>query len=299
MEELSGKVAVVTGGASGIGLALGRAFLAEGMKVVLADVEADALAAAVAGLGDDAEVEGVVCDVSDAAAVDALRDRAVERFGTVHVVCNNAGVASGGLAWEQPLEDWEWVLGVNLLGVVHGIRSFTPLLIEQGEGHIVNTASMAGLTSPPFMAVYNVAKHGVVALTESLHGDLAVVGAAGVGTSVLCPGWVRTRIHEAARNRPDADGGPTDVGPGAVDAPVFTQVVGQLIAGGLDPDDVAAMVVDAIRTRRFYVLTHPDWTPMIADRMDRILDGRNPAVAGLPSEGAVLDPAALTDPDLA
>ena len=298
MQELNGKVAVVTGAASGIGLAMSRTFVEEGMSVVLADIEADALDQ-VAATFPEGTVHPFRCDVSDAEQVEALRDAALERFGAVHVVCNNAGVAGGGITWEQKAEDWDWVLGVNLRGVINGITTFTPLLIEQGEGHIVNTASMAGLTSPPFMAVYNVAKHGVVALTESLHGDLAVVGAAGVGTSVLCPGWVRTRIHEAARNRPDTDGGPTDVGPGAVDAPVFTQVVGQLIAGGLDPDDVAAMVVDAIRTRRFYVLTHPDWTPMIADRMDRILDGRNPAVAGLPSEGAVLDPAALTDPDLA
>lgn len=280
MEELSGKVAVVTGGASGIGLAMGRAFAAEGMKIVLADIEADALDKAVADLPDGTEVEAVVCDVSDAAQVDALRDRAVERFGAVHVVCNNAGVSAGGLVWEHSLDDWQWVMGVNLWGVVHGVKSFTPLMLEQGEGHIVNTASMAGLTSPPFMAIYNVTKHSVVTLSETLHSDLQMVGASGVGVSVLCPGWVQTRIHEAGRNRPGAEQG-VQVAEGA-DGAGFADAVGNLIATGLDPSDVAAMVVDAIRTRRFYVLTHPDWNPMISDRTDRIVEGQGPNLATLP-----------------
>ena len=280
MEELSGKVAVVTGGASGIGLALGRAFAAEGMKIVLADIEADALDKAVANLPEGTEVEAVVCDVSDAEQVDALRDRAVERFGSVHVVCNNAGVSAGGLVWEHSLDDWQWVMGVNLWGVIHGVKSFTPLMLEQGEGHIVNTASMAGLTSPPFMSIYNVTKHSVVTLSETLHSDLAMVGASGVGVSVLCPGWVQTRIHEAGRNRPGAEQG-VQVAEGA-DGAGFADVVGNLIASGLEPSDVAAMVVDAIRTRRFYVLTHPDWNPMISDRTDRIVGGKDPNLATLP-----------------
>ena len=280
MEELSGKVAVVTGGASGIGLALGRAFAAEGMKIVLADIEADALDKAVANLPEGTEVEAVVCDVSDAEQVDALRDRAVERFGSVHVVCNNAGVSAGGLVWEHSLDDWQWVMGVNLWGVIHGVKSFTPLMLEQGEGHIVNTASMAGLTSPPFMSIYNVTKHSVVTLSETLHSDLAMVGASGVGVSVLCPGWVQTRIHEAGRNRPGAEQG-VQVAEGA-DGAGFADVVGNLIASGLEPSDVAAMVVDAIRTGRFYVLTHPDWNPMISDRTDRIVGGKDPNLATLP-----------------
>ena len=280
MEELSGKVAVVTGGASGIGLSMGRAFAAEGMKIVLADIEADALDKAVADLPEGTEVEAVVCDVSDAAQVDALRDRAVERFGSVHVLCNNAGVSAGGLVWEHSLDDWQWVMGVNLWGVIHGVKSFTPLMLEQGEGHIVNTASMAGLTSPPFMSIYNVTKHSVVTLSETLHSDLQMVGASGVGVSVLCPGWVQTRIHEAGRNRPGAEQG-VQVADGAVGAG-FADVVGNLIASGLEPSDVAAMVVDAIRTRRFYVLTHPDWNPMISDRTDRIVQGQDPNLATLP-----------------
>lgn len=277
MEDLLGKVAVVTGAASGIGLALTRALLAQGAKVVMADIEVDALEAASVGLGSDAEVLTMVCDVSDPVQVEALRDAAVARFGTVHVVVNNAGVSSAGPVWTQSLEDWQWVLGVNLYGVVNGIRTFAPLLIEQGEGHIVNTASMAGLTSPPFMSTYNVSKHAVVTLPETLFADLALAGASGVGVSVLCPGWVRTRIHEAARNRPGSPAPDVD-GPTAG----FGDFVGALIADGLDPDDVADQVIDAILTRRFYILTHPDWMPMITGRVDRIVEGRDPAVAGLP-----------------
>lgn len=285
MEELSGKVAVVTGGASGIGLALGRAFAAEGMRVVLADIEEAALQEARASFADDAEVEAVVCDVSEYAQVEALRDRAVERFGAVHVVCNNAGVSAGGLTWEHSLDDWDWVLGVNLFGVVHGVKAFTPLFLEQGEGHLVNTASMAGLTSPPFMSIYNVSKHSVVTLSESLHGELQMVSGGAVGVSVLCPGWVQTRIHEAGRNRPGGADEPLPVaGTDTVEvAPGFAEVVGNLIAGGLDPDDVAAMVVDAVRTGRFYVLTHPEWIGMVSDRTDRIVAGDLPTVAMLPT----------------
>ena len=213
----------------------------------------------------------------DPAAVDALRDAAVERFGTVHVVANNAGVSTGGPVWSHTPEDWEWVLGVNLYGVVNGVRSFAPLLIEQGEGHIVNTASMAGLSSPPFMGVYNVSKHAVVTLSETLFGDLALAGAEGVGVSVLCPGWVQTRIHEAARNRPDA---PEEDPDGA--AAGFAEVAAALIASGLEPDDVAQLVVDAIRTRRFYILTHPEWKPMISGRVEHILSESDPIIAGLP-----------------
>ena len=280
MDDLHGKVAVVTGAASGIGLALAQAFGAAGMKVVLADIEAEALEQAAATLPAGIEAEAVVCDVSDGAQVDALRDSAVQRFGTVHVVVNNAGVSAGGPVWEQSVEDWEWVLGVNLWGVIHGVRAFTPLLIEQGEGHIVNTASMAGLSSPPFMAVYNVSKHGVVTLSETLFADLAMTGATGVGVSVLCPGWVRTRIHEAGRNRPGAANG-LPVSDGAEQAG-FADVVGSLIESGLDPADVAAQVLDAVRQDRFYVLTHPEWDAMIAERTERIIARQDPGAASLP-----------------
>lgn len=288
MDELSGKVAVVTGAASGIGLALSRAFAAADMKVVLADIEAGALEKAVADLPEGTEALSVVCDVSVGAEVEALRDAAVERFGAVHVVCNNAGVSTGGPVWQHSVEDWEWVLGVNLWGVIHGVRAFTPLLIEQGEGHIVNTASMAGVTSPPFMGVYNVTKHAVVTLSETLFGDLSMAGAAGVGVSVLCPGWVQTRIHEAGRNRPPAPGAvaaeATDAAELAAADAGLAAFVGKLIADGLAPDDVAAMVLDAVRTRRFYVLTHPEWKPMIANRVQAIVDETDPVIASLPME---------------
>ena len=278
MDELSGKVAVVTGAASGIGLAMARAFVAEGMQVVLADIEADALDKAIADMPEGAEVLAVVCDVSDGAAVDALRDAAVERFGAVHVVCNNAGVSTGGLIWTLTEADWEWTLGVNLWGVIHGVRAFTPLLIEQGEGHIVNTASMAGLISAGFMAAYNVSKHGVVALSETLQSDLEMAGATGVGVSVLCPGWVNTQIHEAARNRPDELGG--DGRPG-MDEGMREHIAG-IIAGGIDPAEVAALVVDAIRTRRFSILTHPDWAPLVTARAERLVSGAAPGSETLP-----------------
>lgn len=276
METLQGKTAVVTGGASGIGLAMGRAFVAEGMSVVLADIEGAALDEAVSSFGRGAPVHGVPCDVSRRERVESLRDEAVERFGAVHVVCNNAGVSTGGPVWEVPEAEWEWILGVNLWGVIHGVAAFTPLLLQQNEGHIVNTASMAGLLSPTFMAPYNVTKHAVVTLTETLFGDLAAVGATGVGASVLCPGWVNTRIHEADRNRP---GGPrTDV----ERDPAMREAIANLIGSGLSADEVALLVVDAVRRRRPYILTHPDWSPMITERAERIAAGRPPVSGPLP-----------------
>ena len=292
MDELAGKVAVVTGAASGIGLAMARAYAGEGMKVVLADIEAGALEKALSGFDAGAEVEAVRCDVSDGAAVEALRNAAIDRFGAVHVVCNNAGVSGGGRIWEQSVAEWEWVLGVNLWGVIHGVRSFTPLLVEQGEGHIVNTASMAGLTSPPMLGTYNVSKHGVVALSETLFADLAMAGADGVGVSVLCPGWVSTRIHESGRNRPgaaEAEGG-VRLAAGEVAAnpsveiedPAMREFIAGVIAGGLDPAAVAALVVDAVKARRFYILTHPEWNPMISGRVERIVTNQDPAPSTLP-----------------
>ncbi|HKY16360.1 MAG TPA: SDR family NAD(P)-dependent oxidoreductase [Microthrixaceae bacterium] len=282
MDQFEGKVAVVTGAASGIGEALARAFAAEGMRVVLGDVEADPLAAVVDDLaGSGAEVIGVPVDVSNFDQVDALGAAAVERFGGLHVACNNAGVSAGGLSWELDDATWDWVLGVNLRGVIHGLRAFVPRIVASGGGHIVNTASMAGLTSPPFMSPYNVAKHGVVTLSESLYQELQMTHPE-VGVTVLCPGWVRTRIHEAERNRP---GGPLEpvVPEGvAMDPSAMRSVIAGLIESGLEPSEVAGMAIQAIRDHRFYVLTHDGWQEMARSRMQRIVDGVNPELS-LPS----------------
>ena len=202
MEDLQGKVAVITGGASGIGRAVAEKAAAEGMKIVIADIEEGPLKEAEGELtGQGAEAIGVVTDVSDAASVRELRDRALERFGAVHLVHNNAGIGTGGPIWDFSEEDWRWIIGVNQWGVIHGIATFVPLLMEQGEGHVVNTASIAGLTTTAFLGPYHATKFAVVAMSEVLYKDLQTAGSP-VGVSVLCPGFVQTRIAESDRNRP-------------------------------------------------------------------------------------------------
>jgi NAD(P)-dependent dehydrogenase (short-subunit alcohol dehydrogenase family) len=268
MDDLDGKVAVVTGAASGIGLALARRAAAGGMKVVLADIEPDALATAAAGLPASAEPVTVVADVSKAEQVEAIRAAALDAFGTVHLVCNNAGVGTGGAIEEVSVEDWEWVLGVDLWSVIHGIRTFLPLLKEQGEGHIVNTASVAGLFSAPFMGPYNAAKYGVVAISETLFNELALAQSP-VGVSVLCPSWVKTRIAESARNRPGGLGDPEG-------AAALTEVVTNFVSSGLDPADVADEVFAAVAARRFWIVTHDDTPAAVQARTRSILDGGDP-----------------------
>jgi NAD(P)-dependent dehydrogenase (short-subunit alcohol dehydrogenase family) len=278
-----GKVAVVTGGASGIGLALGRRFAAEGMKVMLADVEADALDVAVKELaeefGDDV-VAATPTDVRSPEQVEALADATFDRFGAAHVVCNNAGVAVGGPIWEIPADRWQWIVDVNLLGVANGIRAFVPRLIEQGEGHVVNTASIAGVTSAPFMGPYVATKHAVVGLSESLHFDLQVTGnREKVGVSVLCPEWVQTRIFQAERNRPD--GVSAMVPPDGFEAPEDADtILGGLVAGGLDPADVAGKVLGAIQSRRFWIFTHETSVPAVQHRFDAIVSDGQPVFWG-------------------
>lgn len=271
MDDLRGRAAVVTGGASGIGRAMAEAFLAEGMAVVLADIEAPRLEETAAALGGrGGRVVAVRCDVSRGEEVEALAERAWAELGRVDVLCNNAGVASGGPVWLHTTADWEWLLGVNLWGVIHGIRVFVPRMLAQGgEGHIVNTASMAGLITGPFLGMYNVSKQGVVALSETLHKDLALTGAP-LHVSVLCPGFVRTAIADADRNRPGAAAG------GATGHPL-QDLARAAVAGGIDPAIVGKAVVDAIRTRRFYVFTHPDLLAAFRERATDILEGRTPA----------------------
>lgn len=280
MKELRGCVAVVTGGASGIGRGMAEAFLDAGMKVVIGDVEAPALETAVEELAAQGEVAGFVCDVSKQESVDALAAATLDRFGAAHVLCNNAGVggSAGTPLWETPLDEYDWVLGVNLMGIVHGIRSFVPILLAQEQGgHVVNTASMAGLI--PGGGIYGISKHGAVALSESMFSQLAMAGGK-VGVSVLCPGWVSTRIMESDRNRPEAPR--PDPGVDAQQFEAVREMVAGLIRGGLSPRKVGDTVVDAIRSRRFYVLTHP-WEKMIEHRMQNILQGRDPV--GQPPPG--------------
>jgi NAD(P)-dependent dehydrogenase (short-subunit alcohol dehydrogenase family) len=273
MHPLTGKTAVITGAASGIGLSLARRFGAEAMKLVMADIEPDALAAAAASRrAAGIDVVTRVTDVSKGGQVDELGQVALDAFGAVHLVCNNAGVGGGGLINTLTTSDWEWVLGVNLWGVIHGMRVFLPMLLEQGEGHIVNTASVAGLFAAPFMGPYNASKFAVVAISETAHNELAMTGSE-VGISVLCPSWVKTRIHESARNRPDDLRNDDD--DGAAESMVAEAIEG-FVAGGLSPEAVADQVADAVAAKRFYILTHPDSKEMVRQRMDAILDDAPP-----------------------
>jgi NAD(P)-dependent dehydrogenase (short-subunit alcohol dehydrogenase family) len=276
MRDLKGKVAVVTGAASGIGRALAERFAREGMKLVLADVEDGPLGEvrdAIAKAGADAIA--VRTDVSQAEQVEALARRAFEAFGTAHLVCNNAGVGGGGLMWQVPLGDWSWILGVNLMGVVHGVRSFVPRMIEQGEGHVVNTASIAGLIVGPGMGPYCATKHAVVAMSECLHHELALTTGGKVKVSVLCPAWVKTRIAESARNRPASAPAP----PGRELTPQEKMIEGMIRAAvdaGIPPAVVADKVLAAIVNEKFWVLTHSKTKKTVEMRMRSILDDRAP-----------------------
>lgn len=282
MQELEGRVAVVTGGASGIGRALAARFVAEGMSVVVADIEKGALDDAAAALGPD--VLAVPTDVADRGSVDALAEAAVARFGRVHVLCNNAGVflPSTGPLWETTEQEWTWILGVNLLGIVHGVQAFVPGMLAHGdEGHVVNTASLAGLLGFDAGGAYGPSKFAAVGYSEQLALELQAASDDRIGVSVLCPAWVRTRIVDADRNRPAelrelGDPDPATAAKRAV-------LTGQMEAGALAPEVVAAEVVDAIRTGRLFVTPNPEWNPAIRARTERIVTGGGPI---LPTPGA-------------
>lgn len=272
MKLQEGKVAVVTGAASGIGLALAKRFAISGMHVVMADVEEGRLeeaASSVSTLGGEAV--GLPVDVSDESAVQDLAAKVMERFGAVHVLCNNAGVAARSDPWFGPLSAWEWVFGVNLWGVIHGVRAFLPLMAAQAEGHIVNTASMAGLV-PGVGPVYDATKHAVVAITEDLYRTAKLAGLP-IGVSVLCPGWVRTGIIDADRNWPTRLG---ERPPDSPEAAVTTPMVRRVIDEGATPAAVADAVADAVEAERFWVFTGPEWLELAVRRWHGIADGQNP-----------------------
>jgi NAD(P)-dependent dehydrogenase (short-subunit alcohol dehydrogenase family) len=275
MRELAGKTAFVTGDASGIGLALGRAFAEAGMKVMLADIETDALSTAVKSLHNvGPDVRGVVCDVTDPGSVEQAANASYEAFGRVHVVCNNAGVGGGSGIDNISLDDWRWVLDVNLMGVLHGIRTFLPHIRAHGEGgHIVNTASMAGMVSGLGFSPYSASKFAVVDMTEGLAMHLKPLG---IGVSVLCPGWVRTRITESARNRLERYGPTPTLGPAS--RAIMAQITG-LVQSGLEPSEVAARVLAAIRADELYVFTHPKMRGEIEQRFGDILAAMDKAAA--------------------
>ena len=281
MKELKGKVAVVTGGASGIGRAMAERFAAEGMKVVLADIEEGALATAESEMrAKGGTVASKRTDVSLGEDVEALARFTLDVFGAVHVVCNNAGVAVGGVTWQHTVKDWQWLLGVNLWGVIHGVRTFVPIMLQQGdECHVVNTASRAGLLARPWLAMYCASKHAVVALSESLYHELTLTGSK-VKVSVLCPAVVNTRIGESERNRPDVLRDADEAG-----APAQMQAMEQafraVLAAGLPPDQVAAAVVDAIKAERFYIITNEEMKDQVSTRLSDIIGGRNPTLQAL------------------
>ena len=277
--DFNGKTAVITGAGSGFGLEVARIAAARGMRLVLLDVQPDALEAVRNELqAAGAEVMAQRVDVSSADQMQALADAVLQHFGAPHFVFNNAGVGSGGLVWENSVKDWEWVLGVNLWGVIHGVRLFTPMMLAAAKadpawrGHIVNTASMAGLLTPPNMGIYNVSKHAVVALTETLYQDLRLVTDQ-IGASVLCPYFVATGIHQSERNRPQAL---------ADEKPTASQLIGQAMigkavtSGKVTAEQVAHKVFAALEADQFYVFSHPHALGNVQTRMEDVLQLRNP-----------------------
>ncbi|OOG57525.1 SDR family oxidoreductase [Polaromonas sp. C04] len=298
--DFKGKTAVLTGAGSGFGLECARIGARLGMNLVLVDVQQDALDKAAAEMqAAGAPVLARKVDVSNAAQMEALAQAVQERFGAPHLVFNNAGVGSGGLIWENSVRDWEWVLGVNVMGVVHGVRLFTPMMLGAAKkdpawrGHIVNTASMAGLLNPPNMGVYNVSKHAVVSLSETLYQDLSLVTDQ-IGASVLCPFFVATGISQSHRNRP---------GDLAGEKPTKSQLVGQAMtdkavgSGKITAFDVAQKVFDAVAANQFYIYSHPKAIGSVQTRLEDILQARNPTdpFAGKPEIGAALRKALRAD----
>ena len=281
MDDFKGKVAVITGAGSGFGREFARTGATLGMKLVLADIQADALELARAELeAQGAEVIARVLDVSDGARIEALATATMETFGGVHLLFNNAGIGMAGLVWENTVRDWEWTLGVNLWGVIHGVRVFTPLMLAAAKadpayrGHIVNTASMAGLLNQPNLGAYNVSKHAVVSLSETLYHDLSLVTDQ-VHCSVLCPYFVPTGIHRSHRNRPSALANPTPTTQSQLIAQAMISKA--VISGKLTAADIAERTFDAIRRDAFYIVSHPDALDAVRQQAEDVVALRNPA----------------------
>ena len=277
MELFEGKVAVITGAASGIGRALAERCAQEGMRVVLADIEEPALAqTAVEMRIAGTDVLPVVTDVSKAEDVEALARQTLDAYGAVHLLCNNAGVGAGSTVWESTLNDWEWTMGVNLWGVIHGLRTFVPLMLDQdSEGYIVNTASIVGLIPNHYGAAYHATKHAIVALSEKLYYDMAQWGGR-IGVSVLCPGWVRTGIMDSERNRPAELADElveTEMTP---EVEAFVAAIRQECEDGMPPAELADHVFQAMRAGKFYILPHEEFLPLVQARADAIVQGQNP-----------------------
>jgi NAD(P)-dependent dehydrogenase (short-subunit alcohol dehydrogenase family) len=293
IENFHGKTAVLTGAGSGFGLECARIAARRGMQLVLVDVQQDALDQVQA----EVQAAGAQClalrlDVSDAAAMEAMGQRVLERFGAPHLVFNNAGVGSGGLIWETTLKDWEWVMGVNVMGVVHGVRVFTPMMLAAAKadpgwhGHIVNTASMAGLLAAPNMGVYNVSKHAVVALSETLYQDLSLVTDQ-IGASVLCPFFVATGISQSQRNRPESLRGERPTASQRIQQAMTAKAVD---SGKVSAAQVAQLVFDAVAQNQFYIYSHPKAIKSVQTRLEDVVQARNPTdpFAGKPEIGQQL-----------
>ena len=272
MKDFENKVAVITGGASGIGLGMARSFAAAGMKLVLADLDEPALDAAASEFqAGGTEVVAQLCDVSQYDQVQALADLAIESYGGVNVLCNNAGIGIPTSTKKMKLADWKWIIDVDLWGPIYGVEVFLPLIEEQGEGHINATSSMAGLTAGSMMGAYNVAKHGVVALMATLERELRGRGS-NVTASVLCPGPINTNIsRHSVQFRPGQAKPKTD---GKTEGKV-ARGIQDILENGMDPDDVGAMVLEAIKSNEFWILTHPHWTKALQKQLDAMNDDRS------------------------
>jgi len=278
MKDFKGKTAVITGGASGIGRAMGELFLSNGMQVVLADIEQDALDRTVSELSAIGPCIGVVTDVSKAQDVQALADKTIDTYGGIHIACNNAGVFAGGLLWEESLADFRWQMDVNVWGVIHGIRTFVPIMKAQdADCHVVNTASMAAVTAMPYSGIYHMTKHAVLAMSESLYHELSF-HAPKVKVSVLCPEAINTGISNSERNRPEVYSGDGNIVE-TEERLMVSQALNDSVSAGIGPEVMAQRVLDGIIEERFYLFSNEAWRNAANVRLDDVREARNPTLA--------------------